>query len=142
MYSGVSWCIQVYHGAFRCFRMCWCALVERYLKLQGELVGRVFAHLFEVRLKVVQLHQAATRRAGSEHRRQHVNPQTSTPLTHQHAVSHSDDHGSIQDINQSFILRNGTLIQTQASELFCCRPTEPERTVPPSNLQRAPRQNY
>lgn len=27
-----------------------------YLKLQGELIGRVFAHVFEVGVKVVELH--------------------------------------------------------------------------------------
>lgn len=28
-----------------------------YLKLQGELIGRVFAHFFVVRIKVVQLNR-------------------------------------------------------------------------------------
>lgn len=31
-----------------------------YLKLQGELVGGVLAHVFEVSIKVIQLHGAAT----------------------------------------------------------------------------------
>ena len=31
-----------------------------HLKLQGELVGGVFAHVFEVSLKVIQLDRAAT----------------------------------------------------------------------------------
>lgn len=32
-----------------------------HLKLQGELVGRVFAHVFEVGVEVVELHQAVSR---------------------------------------------------------------------------------
>ena len=37
-------------------------LDRAYLKLQGELVARVFAHLFEVGVEVVQLHRAEIRK--------------------------------------------------------------------------------
>lgn len=40
----------------------WCHCEYCYLKLQGELVGRVFAHFFEVRVEVVQLDRTETRR--------------------------------------------------------------------------------
>lgn len=39
---------------------CWSqkTWLKLYLELQGELVGRVLAHVFEEGLKVVQLHRA------------------------------------------------------------------------------------